>query len=159
MKKFLILISFFLFFNASLDESDIDIELNLVDAETFEVSWSINIEDYDQIILKINHKDSLEQYQILSSQGSIELCCYSGEVEVSIKVLVTKSVEQDSDECEAVNCYEFIKETYYNTANLTLSTTTSTTSTTTTTAILFFSWSVRSISLNTGIEVISAFVI
>ena len=51
----------------------------------------------------------------------------------SIKVLVTKSVEKDSDECEAVNCYEFIKETYYNTANLTLSTTTSTTSTTTST--------------------------
>ena len=133
MKKFLIFFSFLLFFNASLDESNIDIELNLVDAETFEVSWSVNIEDYDQIILEINHKDSLEQYQILSSQGSIELCCYSEEVEVSIKVLVTKSVEQDSDECEAVNCYEFIKETYYNTANLTLSTTTSTTSTTTTT--------------------------
>ena len=140
MKKFLIFFSFLLFFNASLDESNIDIELNLVDAETFEVSWSINIEDYDQIILEINHKDSLEQYQILSSQGSIELCCYSGEVEVSIKVLVTKSVEQDSDECEAVNCYEFIKETYYNTANLILSTTTTappppTTTTTTTTTI------------------------
>ena len=105
MKKFLIFFSFLLFFNASLDESNIDIELNLVDAETFEVSWSVNIEDYDQIILEINHKDSLEQYQILSSQGSIELCCYSAEVEVSIKVLVTKSVEQDSDECEAVNCY------------------------------------------------------
>ena len=140
MKKFLILISFFLFFNASLDESNIDIELNLVDTETFEVSWTVNIEDYDQIILEINHKDSLEQYQILSSRGSIELCCYSEEVEVSIKVLVTKSVEQDSDECEAVNCYEFIKETYYNTANLILSTTTTappppTTTTTTTTTI------------------------
>ena len=133
MKKFLIFISFFLFFNASLDESNIDIELKLVDTETFRVSWIVNIEDFDQIILEINYKDSLEQYQILSSQGSIELCCYSEEVEVSIKVLVTKSVEQDSDECEAVNCYEFIKETYYNTANLTLSTTTTVPPTTPTT--------------------------
>ena len=61
MKKFLIFISFFLFLNASLDESNIDIELKLVDTETFRVSWIVNIEDFDQIILEINHKDSLVQ--------------------------------------------------------------------------------------------------
>ena len=54
MKKLLIFFSFFLFFNASLDESNIDIKLITIDSQTFEISWSVNIKDYDEIILEIN---------------------------------------------------------------------------------------------------------
>jgi hypothetical protein len=132
MKKLLILFSFFLFFNASLDESNIDIKLKAIDSQTFEISWSVGFKDYDQIILEIKHQETIEQYQLLTPQGSIQLCCYSDEVEVTINVLFTTSIEQDADECLAVNCYEFIKETYFNTENLIFSTTTTTITTTTT---------------------------
>ena len=132
MKKLLILFSFFLFFNASLDESNIDIKLKAIDSQTFEISGSVGFKDYDQIILEIKHQETIEQYQLLTPQGSIQLCCYSDEVEVTINVLFTTSIEQDADECLAVNCYEFIKETYFNTENLIFSTTTTTITTTTT---------------------------
>jgi hypothetical protein len=132
MKKLLIFFSFFLFFNASLDESNIDIKLITIDSQTFEISWSVNIKDYDEIILEINHYDTIERYQLLTPDGSIEMCCYADEVEVTILVLVTTSIEQDSEECPAVNCYEFIKETYFNNKLLSLPTTTTTSTTTTT---------------------------
>ena len=135
MKKLLIIFSFFLFFNASLDESNIDIKLITIDSQTFEISWSVNIEDYDEILLEINNNGTIEKYQIPTSAGSIEMCCYADEVEVTILVIVTKSIEQDSKECLAVNCYDFIKETYFNTKKLSFPTTTTTTSTTTTTTI------------------------
>jgi hypothetical protein len=111
MKKLLILFSFFLFFNASLDESNIDIKLITIDSQTFEISWSVNIQDYDEILLEIDHYDTIERYQLLTPDGSIEMCCYADELEVTILVLVTTSIEQDSEECPAVNCYDFIKET------------------------------------------------
>jgi len=133
MKKLLIIFSFCLFFNATLDESNIDIELSIADTKTFEISWSVNIQDYEELILKINQNGTIEQFQIPTSSGSIEMCCYSEEVEVTILVIVTTSIEQDSEECPAVNCYDFIEETYFNTKKLSFPTTTTTTSTTTTT--------------------------
>ena len=133
MKKLLILFSFFLFFNASLDESNIDIELSTVDSTTFEISWSVNIQDYEELILEINNNGTIEKYQIPTSAGSIEMCCYADEVEVTILVIVTKSIEQDSKECLAVDCYDFIKETYFNTKKISFPTTTTTTTSTTTT--------------------------
>ena len=131
MKKLLILFSFFLFFNASLDKSNIDIKLITIDSQTFEVSWSVNIQDYDEIILEINHHDTIERYLILTPDGSIEMCCYADEVEVTILVLVTTSIELGSQECPAFSCYEFIKETYFNTENLFFTTTTTSSPTTT----------------------------
>ncbi len=133
MKKLLIIFSFCLFFNATLDESNIDIELSITDTKTFEISWSVNIQDYEELILKINHNGTIEQFQIPTSAGSIEMCCYSDEVEVTILVLVTTSIELDPEECPAVNCYDFIEETYFNTKKLSFPAITTTTSTTTTT--------------------------
>ena len=95
MKKLLIIFSFFFFFNATLDESNIDIELSTVDSTTFEISWSVNIQDYEELILEINNNGTIEKYQIPTSAGSIEMCCYADEVEVTILVIVTKSIEQD----------------------------------------------------------------
>lgn len=133
MKKLLIIFSFFFFFNATLDESNIDIELSNVDSTTFEISWSVNIQDYEELILEINNNGTIEKYQIPTSAGSIEMCCYADEVEVTILVIVTKSIEQDSKECLAVDCYDFIKETYFNTKKISFPTTTTTTTSTTTT--------------------------
>ena len=135
MKKLLIIFSFFLFFNASLDESNIEIDLSIVDSNTFEISWLVNIQDYEELILEINHNGTIEQFQIPTLAGSIEMCCYSDEVEVIISVLVTTSIELDSKACPAVNCYDFVEETYFNTKKLSFPTTTTTTSTTTTTTI------------------------
>ena len=133
MKKLLIIFSFFLFFNASLDESNIEIDLSIVDSNTFEISWLVNIQDYEELILEINNNGTIEQFQIPTLAGSIEMCCYSDEVAVTISVLVTTSIELDSKACPAVNCYDFIEETYFNTKKLSFPTTTTTTSTTTTT--------------------------
>jgi hypothetical protein len=133
MKKLLIIFSFLFFFNATLDESNIDIELSTVDSTTFEISWSVNIQDYEELILEINNNGTIEKYQIPTSAGSIEMCCYADEVEVTILVIVTKSIEQDSKECLAVDCYDFIKETYFNTKKISFPTTTTTTTTSTTT--------------------------
>ena len=133
MKKLLIIFSFCLFFNATLDESNIDIELSIADTKTFEISWSVNIQDYEELILQINQNGTIEQFQIPTSSGSIEMCCYSEEVVVTILVIVTTSIEQDSEECPAVNCYDFIEETYFNTKKLSFPAITTTTSTTTTT--------------------------
>ena len=85
MKKLLILFSFFLFFNASLDESNIDIKLITIDSQTFEISWSVNIQDYDEILLEIDHYDTIERYQLLTPDGSIEMCCYADELEVILR--------------------------------------------------------------------------
>ena len=133
MKKLLIIFSFCLFFNATLDESNIDIELSIADTKTFEISWSVNIQDYEELILQINQNGTIEQFQIPTSSGSIEMCCYSEEVVVTILVIVTTSIEQDSEKCPAVNCYDFIEETYFNTKKLSFPAITTTTSTTTTT--------------------------
>ena len=72
-------------------------------------------------------------------KGAIELCCYEDEVEVELIVLITKAVEVTGDSCDAVECFEFVKEEFSNLKQLpkvnTLQTTTlpTTTSTTTTT--------------------------
>ena len=129
---------FFLIFS-TVDTDNISIEVDRLEDESIEISWSIQYEDYDQIFLEIEHADSNYAFQVPSKSGELRLCCYPDEVKVTLSVKITKAIDQTDETCSAVECVKFVKEDFQNTALLSAkiikstSTTSSTTSTTTTT--------------------------
>ena len=129
---------FFLIFS-TVDTDNISIELDRLEDESIEISWSIQYEDYDQIFLEIEHADSNYTFQVPSKSGELRLCCYPDEVKVTLSVKITKAIDQTDETCSAVECVKFVKEDFQNTELLSAkiikstSTTSSTTSTTTTT--------------------------
>ena len=95
MKKILIFLSFFLFFNASffnpiLDTNNIEIEINRLVGEDISITWSVNYDTYDYIVMEISHRNNDEKYELSSSEGEVKLCCYPDYVRVTITVFVTK---------------------------------------------------------------------
>ena len=54
MKKFFIILSCVFFINAILDTENIDLEIERIGENSVKISWSINYEDYDEIVLKIS---------------------------------------------------------------------------------------------------------
>ena len=86
--------------------------------------------------MEIIHDGKIEKYEIPIKESSIDLCCYDGEVTVTINVIVTKVLQLPNEECSAATCLSFTKETFSNQAVLapipTTTTSTTTTSTTTT---------------------------
>ena len=145
MKKNLIFLSFFLFFNASffnpiLDVQNIDINLTRLEGENIRISWAINYQDFDDIVIEISHKNEIEKYQLTSPVGVVDMCCYPDYVRVTIKVLITKIEEVTGPDCDVGECKKFIQEEYINQkllqiipppTTVTPATTTSTTTTTT----------------------------
>ena len=129
---------FFLIFS-TVDKDNISIEVDRLEDESIEISWSIQYEDYDQIFLEIEHADSNYAFQVPSKSGEIQLCCYPDEVKVTLFVKTTKAIDQTDETCGAVECVEFVKEDFQNMVLIsamtieTAPTTSSTTSTTTTT--------------------------
>ena len=129
---------FFLIFS-TVDEDNISIEVERLEDESIEVSWLIQYEDYDQIFLEIQHLESNYAFQVPSKSGELQLCCYPGEVQVVLTVQITRTVDETDENCNAVECVEYVRETFQNTALLaskvieTTTTSTTTTSTTTTT--------------------------
>ena len=68
MKKSSILLIFFLFFNGSffqptLDTENIKIDLKRLVDEKILVTWSVDFETYDDIVLQISHKNKNETRQ------------------------------------------------------------------------------------------------
>ena len=119
MKKNLIFLSFFLFFNASffnpiLDTQNIDINLTRLEGENIRISWAINYQDYDDIVIEISHKNEIENYQLTSPVGVVDMCCYPDYVRVTIKVLITKIEEVTGPDCDVGECKKFIQEEYVN---------------------------------------------
>ena len=129
---------FFLIFS-TVDEDNISIEVDRLEDESIEVSWLIQYEDYDQIFLEIQHLENIYAFQVPSKSGELQLCCYPDEVKVILIVNITKAVDETNENCNAVECVEYVRETFQNTALLaakvieTTTTSTTTTSTTTTT--------------------------
>jgi hypothetical protein len=129
---------FFLIFS-TVDEDNISIEVDRLEDESIEVSWLVQYEDYDQIFLEIQHLESNYPFQVPSKRGELQLCCYPGEVKVILTVKITRTVDETDENCNAVECVEYVRETFQNTALLvskvieTTTTSTTTTSTTTTT--------------------------
>ena len=129
--------SFLIF--STVDEDNISIEVDRLEDESIEVSWLVQYEDYDQIFLDIQHLESSYLFQVPSKSGELQLCCYPGEVKVVLTVQITRTVDETDENCNAVECVEYVRETFQNTALLpskvieTTTTSTTTTSTTTTT--------------------------
>ena len=116
-KLFFIICSFFLIF-ATVDEDNLVLELERLENETITVSWNVNYEDYDTIILEVEHSNSVNSFQLPSKIGRIELCCYSEEVKAVLSVQITKAIDKSDENCSAVECVEYVKEIYQNTSCL-----------------------------------------
>ena len=144
MKKSSILLIFFLFFNGSffqptLDTENIKIDLKRLDDEKILVTWSIDFETYDDIVLQISHKNKIETIQLESPEGEIELCCYPDYVRVTIRVFVTELEDVTGPDCPASECKKIVEMEYLNQKLLKTippPTTTSTTTTSTTTTTI-----------------------
>tara|TARA_B100001121_G_scaffold51640_1_gene45088 strand:+ start:375 stop:1820 length:1446 start_codon:yes stop_codon:yes gene_type:complete len=140
-KNYLLLLCCLFLIFSTTDSENIDLELERVDQENINLSWNVSFEDFDTILLKVNHSDKTETYQIPIKVGSIQICCYSDEVTAILSVQITKAVDKTDESCSAEECVEYIKEVHQASKTLqafvspTTTTTTSTTTTTTTTTI------------------------
>ena len=136
MKKSFYLLIFFFLINATTDSENIIIELDRKEDSNIFLSWKVLYTEYDSINLEIIHDGKIEKYEIPIKESSIELCCYEGEVTITINVIVTKVLQLPDEECSAATCLSFTKETFSNQVVLapipTTTTSTTTTSTTTT---------------------------
>ncbi len=144
MKKSFYILIFFFLINATTDSENIIIELDRKEDSNIFLSWKVLYTEYDSINLEIIHDGKIEKYEIPIKESSIELCCYEGEVKITINVIVTKVLQLPNEECSAATCLSFTKETFSNqvvlapiptTTTSTTTTSTTTTSTTTTTTI------------------------
>ena len=145
MKKSLIFLSFFLFFNASffipiLDQQNIEVDISRLEDENISIKWSVAYERYDFIMIEISHYNQIERYELPGSSGEIELCCYPDDVKVTVSVFITKIEDYTGRDCNASECKTYVEEEFINQKTLpmippptTTSTITSTTTTTTTT--------------------------
>ena len=139
MKKYLLILFFTLFINASADSENINITLERKEDETIVISWNILYQEFDSITLEILHDGKIEIYDIPLKESSIELCCYKNEVTVTINVVITKVVQLSDEECSAQSCISFEREKFQNQTILPaipVTTTSSTTTTTTTTTTI-----------------------
>ena len=137
-KKYLLLFCCLFLIFSTTDSENIDLELERVDQENINLSWNVSFEDFDTILLEVNHSDEMEAYQIPIKVGSIQICCYSDEVTVVLSVQITRAVDKTDESCNAEECVEYIKEVYQVSKTLqafVLPTTTTSTTTTTTTTI------------------------
>ena len=116
-----------------MDSQNIDLEIERVDEENINLSWNVSFEDFDTILLEIDHSSEIERYQLPVKVGSIQICCYSNQVIATISVQVTKAVDKSDESCNAEECVEYIKEIHQKSRTLEAFVTTSTTTTTITT--------------------------
>ena len=142
MKKSLYLLIFFFLINATTDSENIIIDLDRTKDSNISFSWKVLYNEYDSINVEISHDGKIEKYELPLKESSIELCCYEGEVTVTLNVIITKVLQLSNEECSAASCLSFTKETFSNqvvlspiptTTTSTTTTSTTTTSTTTTT--------------------------
>ena len=144
MKKSLIFLLFLLFFNGSfftptLDTENIKLDIKRLENENILVEWSINFEEYDDIVLQISHDNNIETIQLESPDGELELCCYPDYVRVTVRVFVTEFEDVSGPDCPADQCKKIIEMEYINQKLLKIippPTTTSTTTTSTTTTTI-----------------------
>ena len=137
-KKYLLLFCCLFLIFSTTDSENIDLELERVDQENINLSWNVLFEDFDTILLEVNHSNETEIYQIPIKVGSIQICCYSDEVTVVLSVQITKAVDKTDESCNAEECVEYIKEVHQvsDTLQAFISPTTTTLTTTTTTTTI-----------------------
>jgi len=144
VKKFFIILSCVFFINAILDTENIDLEIERIGENSVKISWSINYEEYDQIVLEVLNQNNAERtiYILPSLKGTVELCCFEGDVGATITITKSTVIDKSDENCSALSCIEYVKEDYFNSKIVTLNSTTTTippppttTTTTTTTTI------------------------
>ena len=139
MKKITSLLIYFLLFTfASLDSENIELNLDRFEDEIIEINWFVKYDEFDYIFLDIKHNNSVESYRLPSKKGSIELCCYPNEIVATITVQITKAVKLSDEDCDAVECFNFVKEEYFTTETLAAKLQTPTTTTAIPTACLLY---------------------
>ena len=72
--KLVFLLSCLFLIFASIDEDNIIVAPERLENENIKISWLINYEEYDTIILEVEHMESSETFQLPSKSGNIELC-------------------------------------------------------------------------------------
>jgi len=129
MKKYFIILSCAFFINATLDNENIDLEIERIGENSVKISWSINYEDYDEIVLEVLNQNNAERtlYILPSLNGTVELCCFEGDVGATITITKSTVVDKSDENCSAISCIEYVKEDYFNSKIVTLNSTTTTT--------------------------------
>ena len=129
MKKLFIVLSCAFFINATLDNENIDLEIERIGENSVKISWSINYEEYDEIVLEVLNQNNAERtlYILPSLNGTVELCCFEGDVGATITITKSTVVDKSDENCSAINCIEYVKEDYFNSKIVTLNSTTTTT--------------------------------
>jgi len=129
VKKFFIILSCVFFINAILDTENIDLEIERIGENSVKISWSINYEDYDEIVLEVLNQNNAERtlYILPSLNGTVELCCFEGDVGATITITKSTVVDKSDENCSAISCIEYVKEDYFNSKIVTLNSTTTTT--------------------------------
>ena len=136
MKKLFVIIACVFFINATLDSENIELEIERLGENSVRITWSINYEEYDRIVLEVLNQNNAERtrYILPSLKGAVELCCFEGDVGATITITKSIVIDKSDEDCSALSCIEYVKEDFFNSKIVTaFSPTTTTTSTTTTT--------------------------
>ena len=99
MKKFFIILSCVFFINSTLDSENIELDIERLGENSVQISWSINYDEYDRIVLEVLNQNNSERtrYILPSLKGVVELCCFEGDVGATITVTKSKAIDK-SDE-------------------------------------------------------------
>ena len=106
MKKYFIILSCAFFINATLDNENIDLEIERIGENSVKISWSINYEEYDQIVLEVLNQNNAERtiYILPSLKGTVELCCFEGDVGATITITKSTVIDKSDENCSALSC-------------------------------------------------------
>ena len=134
MKKFFLIILCFFFINSTLDTQNIELDIERLGENSVKISWSINYEEYDKIVLEVLNQNNSERtrYILPSLKGVVELCCFEGDVGATITITKSTAIDKSDEDCDALTCIEYVKEDFFNSKIVTAYTPTTTTTTTTT---------------------------
>ena len=120
-----------------LTPENIELDIERLGENSVQISWSINYDEYDRIVLEVLNQNNSERtrYILPSLKGVVELCCFEGDVGATITVTKSKAVDKSDEDCNALTCIEYVKEDYFNSKIVTAYQPTTTTTSTTTTTI------------------------
>ena len=116
MKKFFLIILCFFFINSTLDTENIELDIERLGENSVKISWSINYEEYDRIVLEVLNQNNSERtrYILPSLKGAVELCCFEGDVGATITITKSTAIDKSDEDCDALTCIESVKEDFLN---------------------------------------------
>ena len=112
MKKLFVIIACVFFINATLDSENIELEIERLGENSVRITWSINYEEYDRIVLEVLNQNNAERtrYILPSLKGAVELCCFEGDVGATITITKSIVIDKSDEDCSALSCIEYVKE-------------------------------------------------